>query len=234
MTKVAIMQPTYLPWAGYFGLLNLVDLFIILDDVQFDKRSWQQRNRIKSSSGELFLTVPVKSKGKFYQKINEVKIDTEREFEKAHLKSILLSYNKSKYSSLFNPVVEEIFGKKHKSLLNLNLALIKTIKKLLNIKTDLIFSSDLKQVGSKADLLCNLCEQVEAKNYIAPPGSKMYITETDIFERKNIKINYFDFKHPIYNQLYGDFIPYLSCIDLIYNCGEKSKQIIQKSSSIED
>ncbi len=233
MTKVAIMQPTYLPWSGYFGLLNFVDLFIILDDVQFDKRSWQQRNRIKSSSGELFLTVPVISKGKFSQKINEVKIDKERRFEKVHLKSILLSYSKSKYSGWFSPIIEEIFRQKYTSLLNLNTEFIKSINKLLKINTEIIFSSDLKQTGNKAELLCDLCEQVKAKSYISPPGSKNYIMGTDIFEKKNIEINYFDFKHPVYNQLYGNFIPYLSCIDLIYNCGDKSKQIIEKSSNIE-
>ena len=233
MNSVAIMQPTYLPWSGYFGLIDNVDIFVLLDNVQFAKRSWQQRNQIKTPNGSAWLTVPVASRGKREQTIQNVLIQKDNNFSHKHKKSLEINYSKSKY---FNSESQEIFrliNSDEQYLSELNINLIKYFCERLKIKTKIIRAKDLPSKGSKADLLCSICQELNADNYISPPGSKDYLKESDSFEKAKIALNYFSYKHPIYNQLWGEFIPYMSIIDMLFNCGEESIDLIKMNSGIE-
>ena len=151
--RVAIMQPTYLPWSGYFGLFNYVDFFVFLDSVQFERRSWQQRNKIKSSSGSFFLSIPVISKGLREQKIKDIKIDKESKFFEKHIKSITQNYKRTLY---FEEYSNEIFHKilnNNGNLCDLNIQLILTINNFLGIKTETCRSSQLKITGKMNSFL---------------------------------------------------------------------------------
>lgn len=221
--RVAIMQPTYLPWIGYFSLMKSVDVFIILDSVQFSKRSWQQRNQIKTQSGSKWLTVPVISKGKREQLISEVKIDySSNKFPDSHINIIQQNYKKSKFFSSHSQALFNILRKKHKNLSSLSIDLILLIRELLDIKTTIKYSSDFVTEGSKDELLVELCEHVEATEYISPPGSKVYLDNSDLFFKKNISVKYFNYIHPEYKQINGDFLSYMSVIDLLFNCGTEN------------
>lgn len=227
MRTAAIMQPTYLPWAGYFDLIAQSDVFVFLDSVQFDKRSWQQRNRIKTPDGELLLTVPVLSKGRLDQKICEVQIEQTAGFEEKHIRTIEHYYRKA---PLFNKYMEEftaILRKKHHYLADLNIELIKWLCAAIGIQTELVSSSSLDVRGSKVELLVATCQAVGANRYLSPAGSKAYIEENNIFSEQNIELKYQVFQHPVYSQLYGNFIPYLSVIDLLFNEGARSLEIIR-------
>lgn len=227
MKTAVIIQPTYFPWIGYFDLMDQSDYFVFLDSVQFEKRSWQQRNRIKTSAGELQLSVPVLTKGRFQQKISEVKIDHTRSFYKKHIKSIKFNYAKATFYNRYINGLESILCQKHTYLADLNIELIKWIKAQLRIKTQLLRSSQLNVQGKKAELLVNICKVLDVQTYLSSIGSKSYIQEGILFSDNNIKLRYHDFKHPTYHQLYGKFIPYLSTIDLVFNEGEKSLEIIR-------
>ena len=231
MKTASIMQPTYLPWLGYFDLTNRSDIFVFLDTVQLDKRSWQQRNRIKTPNCELMLTVPVLTKGRFNQEIRDVEIDISQRFEKKHFNSIQLNYKNSKYYKLYIGELEEIFFSKISRLANLNIKLIKWISSKIGIKTKFISSSELDVSGSKTELLINICLKINANHYLSPIGSKSYIEKNNLFTNSGIQLSYQDYQHPTYNQLFGDFIPYLSVIDLLFNEGEKSLEIIKSGSS---
>ena len=226
------MQPTYLPWIGYFGLINSVDLFVFLNSVQFDKRSWQQRNKIKSPKGSLYLTVPVLSKGFSKQIIKDVKIEQNQEFYKKHINSIKHNYNKSPYYNEFSKKIFELMSNENEYLCDLNIKMIKLICEFLSIKTKTVISSNLKSSGNKSELLSSICLEIGATEYISPLGSKNYLNETDIFQKKNISLKFFYFKHPIYSQLFNKFESNLSVLDLLMNCGNKSLDIIKFSSSI--
>lgn len=228
MTRVAIMQPTYLPWAGYFGLIQSVDLFILLDSVQFTKRSWQQRNQIKTANGPLWLTVPVLSKGKRDQLISEVEIDYGQDFPRSHQKTLEMNYKNSLYFDSFGPGLVATLGGNDKYLSELTTKSIKWIRDALGIKTPIRLASEFATTGVKADLLASLCEQVGATEYISPPGSKVYLDESDAFVKRGIPISYFVFKHPEYPQRFGDFSPYMSVVDLLFNCGPASSSIIEE------
>lgn len=223
--KVAIMQPTYLPWVGYFALMKSVDIFIILDSVQFSKRSWQQRNQIKTESGPKWLTVPVISKGKMEQLITDVQIDHSNKFPENHINMIKQNYKKSKFFNNYSEDLFNILRKKHKNLSSLSIDLILLIRELLGIKTTIKYSSDFSTKGSKDELLAELCEHVGATEYISPPGSKVYLDKSVSFVRRNISVTYFDYKHIEYNQLHGGFAEYMSAIDLLFNYGPQSRNI---------
>lgn len=221
------MQPTYLPWSGYFGLMLSVDLFIILDSVQFTRRSWQQRNKIKTANGPLWLTVPVLSKGLRDQLIHEVEIDQNSNFGYTHTKSLEINYKKAKYYNEFSPLVIPNISKHQSYLSDLTIDLIMAIKQILGINTPIMRSSQLNGIGSKGTLLASLCSQVGANEYVSPPGSQEYLNESDAFEKMGIPVRYFTYTHPEYPQLFGEFLPYMSCIDLVFNCGKESLSVIK-------
>jgi hypothetical protein len=230
--KVAIMQPTYLPWSGYFALIHSVDLFVYLDNVQFEKRSWQQRNQIKTANGVQLLTVPVLSKGMMDQKINQTKLDLTSKFSDKHIKSITLNYKKAPF---YNYVEEKLFNAMRTntdSLVGLNLEIIHALNDLLGISTKTIKSSSINCIGRKADLLASICIEVGATEYISVNGSKNYLDNSKAFDAIDIPVKYFNFKHPKHKQLFDGFIENMSVIDILMNCGEKSLGLIKAESSI--
>ncbi|MBN1431638.1 MAG: WbqC family protein [Methanomicrobiaceae archaeon] len=219
MTSVAIMQPTYLPWMGYFGMIDSVDVFVFYDDVQFVQRSWQRRNKIKTANGWTWLTVPVIEC--FGQNINEVRVNNDINWSEKHWKSIVHSYKKAPYFEEFSPEFGEYYNSEHKMLLDVNLTFIKAVCRRLGIKTELILSSELGVDGSKTDRLINVLKKVGADRYISSPASGCYM-ENDKFFNNNIDLFWYEFSHPQYNQLYGEFIPYMSVIDLLFNEGAEN------------
>jgi len=228
MTSVAIMQPTYLPWIGYFGMIDQVDIFIIFDSVQFSKRSWQQRNQIKTASGPMWLTVPVASKGKHGQLINEVEIDIIRNYHTAHIASLKNNYSKAPYFSEYSPELFFLLEKRHVSISELTTELIVWFCKMLCIKTTIKYSSQMVNTGTKANLLAMLCEQVDATEYVSALGSREYLEDSDAFDKRSIPIKYNEYNHPEYPQLFGKFVPYMSIIDLLFNLGPESLSVIRQ------
>ena len=233
--RIAIVQPHYLPWYGYFGLIENVDIFVILNDVQFEKRSWQNRNYIKSGNKKLLLTVDVKSKNKFKQSITDVEINNFPETTKKHLRAIELNYKKAKYFNKYYPDLRTIYLKDHIKLTDLNEDLIKKISNLLGIKTKIINSSSLhlKTEELKKDLyLFRICEKLSAQTIINPQGSEIYMNKSKIFLDQNIKVKYYKMNNFTYLQGNEDFISKLSILDILFNEGKESMGIINKNFSI--
>lgn len=227
--KAAIMQPTYLPWIGYFDLMDQVDIFVFLDDVQFSKQSWQQRNRIKTPNGPMWLTVPVFSKGVRTEDktIMEIYISDNKFWEK-HAKAIKINYSKAEFLEHYFDGLVNIISKNTTKLVDLNVELIKYIKDLLSIKTQLVRSSELNVKGVRSEKLAKICEKLGVKTYISPIGSIKYLLEElEEFKARNINVLFHNYEHPFYKQLYGDFLPYMSVIDLIFNEGRDSIRIIR-------
>lgn len=230
--KIAINQPTYLPWLGYFDLIDQVDLFVILDNVQFEKQSWQQRNRIKTASGLQWLTVPVKFRGRFGQLISDVEI-RDQEFWRNHLRAIELAYRRSAYFEKYFPSLKTLLEElSARSLLELNLGLLRWLLNCLDIRTPLVSASSLGQNGRRTELLANICKAVGATEYISPIGSAAYLlSEQSILTELGIEIQFQNYEHPIYKQLFPPFQPYASVVDLLFNEGEEALQVIRSGRS---
>ena len=229
---VAIMQPTYLPWIGYFGMMQSVDLFILLDSVQFSRRSWQQRNQIKTMGGPAWLTVPVLSKGKRDQLITKIEIDQSRDFLQSHQKTLELNYKKAPHFAAYMPQLLSALGGENHNLLDLTIDVIICLRDALGIKTPILRSSELEADGTNAELLVSICEEVGATHYISPPGSKDYLEKSDAFSRRGIPLHYFNFTHPEYPQQFNDFVSHMSVIDLLFNCGSGSLQLIEEGCEV--
>ena len=230
--KIAIMQPTYLPWIGYFALMDAVDEFVLLDDVQFARKSWQQRNRIKDRGDITMLTVPVRRTGRLDSKISEIEIDWSADFAGRHCKSIELAYEKAPSWTKYSGGLLAAITTLEPLLVNYDIALIERIRGDLGIKTPLVRSSSLPIDGKREDRLISICRQLEACVYISPTGSSDYLSESDAFQRVGIKLLYNDYRHPTYPQLHGKFVTHLSAIDILLNCGEKSLEIIRRGVNL--
>jgi hypothetical protein len=226
---LGISQPTFLPWAGYFGLLNIVDEFVFLDNIQFSKRSWQQRNKIKINNQFFFLTVPVISKNKYYQKINEVLIDKKSNFIESHKKNIEFNYKKARYFDNYVNQIFNIYDIKHDKLVDLNIDFIKTICSLLNIKFLFTRSNDLQLKSSKEKLIVDICKLKRCKTYVSTSGSKDYLKNSDEFVKNFISLKYYEFKNIQYRQLGDNYIENLSIIDLLFNLGPNTLEYIKKN-----
>ena len=220
--KVAILQSNYIPWKGYFDIINYVDEFIIYDDVQFTKRDWRNRNLIKSRQGLIWLTIPVNTKGKQTQKINNTEISNSFWREK-HWRAIKTNYSKAPYFSFYAPLFEEAYlNTDFKYLSNVNYHFIQIINKCLGIKTKISLSDQYNLEGNKTEKLISICKQVDASQYLTGTSAKNYL-ETDLFKQENIEVSWMDyFGYPEYRQSYPPFVHELSIIDLIFNEGENA------------
>jgi WbqC-like protein family len=226
--RVAIAQPTYLPWLGYFDLIDQVDAFVVLDNVQFEKQSWQQRNRIKTPSGLQWLTVPVVFRGRFGQLINQVEI-RDHEFWRNHLRAIELNYRRAPFfENYFPELTQRLQSAAGAQLADMNVRLIEWFMSILEIRTPLFFSSQLDQVGKRTELLANICSHLGATQYISPIGSAAYLLEEiDLLQCRSIEVFFHNYEHPQYQQRFPPFIPYASILDLIFNEGGRSPEIVR-------
>lgn len=226
--KCAIMQPTYLPWAGYFSMINEVDCFVFFDDVQFARRSWQQRNRINFKNTEKWLTIPVKKTGLRNQLINQVEI-LDTSWKQGHLEMLKQAY---KDSNFFEEVIklfsEGIIDMQSNKLVDYNINFIETILKYLEIETKLLRSSEISIYGKKSEYLLGICEELGASVYLSAPGSIDYIENEGYFKKSNIELSVFEFKQ--YPYANSNYIPYLSILDMVANIGIKETSIYLKNS----
>jgi hypothetical protein len=228
MTLCCVMQPTYLPWIGYFDLIDQSDSFIFLDNVQFEKQSWQQRNRIRTHKGLEWLTVPIFIKGRSVQLIKDVEIVLSDKFYLKHLRKIEINYRQAPYFKKYYPEFREILLDHAPILHELNIKLIEWLSYVMGINAKFIVSSALSGQGKRSAILVDLCKKMEADNYLSTAGSRGYlIADYQMFSDAAIKVWLHNYEHPEYRQLYSSFIPYASVIDLLFNEGERSLEIIR-------
>ncbi len=219
----AIMQPTYLPWIGYFDLMDEADVFVILDSAQFVKCSWQHRNRVKMQNKWGWLSVPIIRNS--FQRIDAACIDNTHGWMEKHWKTAKQYYRKARYWK-DSPLLE-IYSRKWEYIVDLNLEIISWLADEFKIDTKILRASALPVSGSKVDLLIDICQYLHADTYLSPAGSAIYIEEDNRFEDEGIILRYQDYQHPVYRQLYGDFISHMAAIDLLFNEGPNSSKIIR-------
>jgi WbqC-like protein family len=227
--RISITQPTYLPWLGYFDLIDQADTFVVLDTVQFEKQSWQQRNRIKTPTGLLWLTVPVVFRGLLGQKILEVEI-READFWRKHLRGIEINYGRAPFLDEYFPRVSRILQDcgSGTRLVDLNLRLLGWFMEVLGIRTPVLRASELGQPGKRTELLANICRHLGATQYVSPLGSAVYLLdEMSYFRDCGVEVVFQNYAHPEYAQLFPPFLSHASTLDLVLNEGGRSLEIIR-------
>lgn len=230
--KCVILQPSYIPWRGYFHQIYKADIFVFYDDVQYDKNGWRNRNQIKTSQGLQWLTIPVHTKGSVSEKIpiNRIEISWEKPWNQSHWKAIQFAYRKAPFFSKYEEFISKFFERHPKYLSDFTIETTIEISRILGIEhTRFIKSSDLESIaGEKTDRLISILETVGADHYISGPSAKDYI-EDEKFDHAGIRLEYMKYDYPEYDQLYPPYDPYVSIIDLLFMVGEQSmNKIIQK------
>lgn len=217
--KVAIVQSNYIPWKGYFDLIHMVDEFILFDDMQYTRRDWRNRNKIKTAAGVTWLTIPVEVKGKYFQKINETVI-SDPSWKQLHWQSIRHNYARAKYFRRYSDLFEDTYLGTNETLLSkINYRFIKILCNLLNINTKISWSMDYDLVDGKTERLVSMCQQAGATEYLSGPAASGYIDE-QAFEAAGIKLTFMNYSgYAEYNQLHAPFEHSVSIIDLVLNEG---------------
>lgn len=220
--KVAILQSNYIPWKGYFDIINSVDEFVLYDDVQFTRRDWRNRNQIKTSNGLLWLTIPVDVKGKYAQKINETVI-TDSDWPKKHWKTISYNYAKAKYFKEYKDFFEDLYMNCKESFLSqVNFRFIMGVNSLLQIKTKITKSGEFELPDGRSEKLLAICKKLKADEYLSGPSAENYL-DVKLFLREDIKVSWMNYSgYPEYVQLYPPFEHAVSIIDLIFNAGPEA------------
>ncbi len=203
------------------------DALVLLDNVQFSRMSFTHRNRIKGSQGKsIWLTVPVYKKGKFYQNINQVKINRTVKWQTKHFRTLVMNYANSPFFHYYEEPLKVIYSREWENLTDLNIALLKFVMGSLKVKTETYTASQMNVTGKKTDLLVSIVKALNGDVYISGAGGKNYIDE-EKFRKEGISIHYYQYGSFVYPQLWGKFIPNLSVLDLLFNCGMESRNMIE-------
>lgn len=230
---ISIHQPAYLPWLGYFHKIALSDVFVFFETTQFEKNSFINRNKIKTSNGPIWLTVPVKLENHLEKKINKIPL-ANKIWQDNHWKSIEYNYKKSKYWDVYSSQLRELYQKEYLNIADLCYDQLVLIMNWLQIKTKIIRSADLRNYESKKQqVVLDICLDLKADLYISGKLGKNYLEEKK-FEERGIKVFFQDYQHPQYQQLWGIFTPYLGIIDLLFNEGLQSLEIIFKENVLKN
>jgi hypothetical protein len=223
--RVAIHQPEYLGYLGFYNKMMNADAWIYLDNVQLAKRDFMRRNRIAGQHGELMLSVPIQTKGRYYQLIQDVEIDNTQDWRASHWKSIQQSYGRAPHFHAYAPEYAAIYQQSWDKLVDLNIRLIETTARLLGIERPKFRASELAVTGKSSQLLADLTLAGGGDSYLSGPMGRDYLDET-LFHQRGLQVVYNDFTHPTYSQGPHEFVPYLAAIDLLFNCGPASLETI--------
>jgi hypothetical protein len=237
---ITIHQPQYLPWHGYFDKIDQSDIFVILDDVQFKKNEWQNRNRIKTSQAWQWITVPILHS--FPEDIKNIRIDNKSDWKRKHLNTLITNYSKARFFKDYITFFKDIIYNQNQGwnyLVDLNIEIIYYLLDVLGVKREIMLSSSL-QLNEKpthpyrtrledesSERLINICKLIGGDTYLSGQGGQNYMN-VKRFHEEGINVVFQDFKLTPYNQLFGDFIPNLSVIDLLFNHGKESMDIIRR------
>ena len=211
---VTIHQPDFLPWLRFFSRWKESDVYIVFDNVQFVRRGWHHRDKIKTAHGVKWLTVPVKKKSRYYQKINEVEIDYHESWQQSHFGIVKAAYSKAKSFDLVFDALTNIYSKNHCFLIDLNMDFLKFCAAQLGIDTPVLKASSYSVMGTKSEKLLGLVNAVGGSVYLTGTGSRDYLDEK-IFLDAGVEVKWQEYESPIYPQLHGEFEKMLSVLDYL-------------------
>ena len=231
--NVVILQPSYIPWRGYFDQIDRADTFIFYDGVQYDKHGWRNRNQIKTAQGKKWLTIPVHSHGVTEGiPIKEVRIDWNKSWAEKHFRSLMFSYTKTPHFSQYRPLLESFYARQDEFLADFTIDLTIALARELGIRhTEFIRSSSIPGIdGRRTDRLIQILQYVGAKHYISGPAARDYVEE-DKFKTAGISLEYMQYNYPEYPQLYPPYDPYITILDLMFMVGKEALSYIRSDSA---
>lgn len=233
---VTVIQPSYIPWRGYFDLIRRADTFVFYDDVQYDKHGWRNRNRIKTANGPLWLTIPVLTKGALSRQalIKDIEIDDRSDWRQKHLQSIRHAYHRAPFFEATFQFLSDAYARRQSSLLSdFTVDLTKDISRRLGLRAEFVRSSTLGVSGERMDRLIGTLAATGATRYISGPSARAYIDERR-FGDAGIALEYIDYRYEPYPQLHGEFDPNVSIVDLLMMTGPDAAHHVVPAGAFEN
>ncbi len=224
--RVTIHQPHFLPWLGYLDKIDRADLFVVLDTVQFKKNEWQNRNKVRTSQGWQWLTVPVRHN--FGQTLNQVGINQDAEWRAKHLRAVNLHYGRAPYLDQYLDGLREIYQRSWERLADLNLAVIRWLLKAFGMSTPIQLASEMHLRQEPTDRLIDICRAVGATHYLAGAGAHAYM-DVPRFQESGVMLEVQEFKHPVYRQCYEPFFPGMAALDVLLTCGGEALKSLRST-----
>lgn len=227
MNKIAIVQSNYIPWKGYFDLINVVDYFVLYDDVQYTRRDWRNRNKIKTASGLKWLTIPVESKNHYLSKINEITI-ADDSWPSSHWNTIVHHYVKAPFFQQYRELFEDLYlNCQERHLSQINYRFIKAINEMMGLKTQILRSDQFALPEGKSERLLSICKALKADEYISGPAAVEYL-DVDLFATEKVRVRWMDYSgYSEYPQMYPPFEHGVSIIDMIFNTGPAASHYLK-------
>jgi hypothetical protein len=222
---IAVLQPGYLPWLGFFDQMQRADIFVLYDDVQYDKHSWRNRNRIKTPMGAQWLTVPVRHSGLNWPALDQVRIDNGQPWARKHITFLKQTYSRAPYVKAYLPALERVLSQPWGRLLDLDVAIIELLADWLDVRTPVVLASSLGVGGERSARLLGICAHFGATRYLSGDAARDYLDQ-GAFARAGVDIVWQQYAHPVYSQLHGAFVSHLSAIDALLNCGEDAATLL--------
>jgi hypothetical protein len=222
-------QPVYLPWLGLLHKIALADAFVSFDDVQYQDRDWNNRNRIKTAAGPLWLTVPVFNKNHYDLKLTEVVIRNDVPWRRKHFKAIQLAYGSAPYAKRYLPYFEELYRREWERLTDLNEDILKFLLAELGIRVHFSRLSEMGLASKKSELVLEMCTRMKAVLYIFGAQGRDY-ADVAAFQEADVKVVFQDYVHPTYAQVHGFFVSHLSGVDLLFNHGSDALEILMSGN----
>ena len=228
---VVVLQPGYLPWLGFFDQMRRADVFVYYDDVQYDTHGWRNRNRIKTQQGPLWLTVPVRHAGLGKPRILDVEIDGRTNWARKHVVSIRQAYAAAPFVKTYVPALEDLLMRPWERLVDLDIAVAALMAQWFGLTTRVERASTTGVAGGQSERLVNLCRHFGATAYLSGSAARDYLDVT-LFDAQGVTVEWQDFTHPVYPQQHGAFVPYLSALDLILNCGTDARHVLEGDAAL--
>ncbi|MEO7134074.1 MAG: WbqC family protein [Vicinamibacterales bacterium] len=229
MKTLVVLQPGYLPWLGFFDQMRRADVFVYYDDVQYDKHGWRNRNRVKGPDGPQWLTVPVRNHGLGRPRIMDAAIDARAPWARKHLATLRQLYAKAPHVKRYLPELEEALMRPWERIVDLDLTVVALMAKWLGLAPAVSCSSELQIDGEQSIRLLRICQHFGATRYLSGSAARDYL-DVALFAQHGVEVAWQDYRHPEYPQQHGGFVPYLSAIDLLLNCGDDSRAILESGN----
>lgn len=225
--NVVILQPSYIPWRGYFHQIQKADLFIFYDDVQYDKNGWRNRNRVKTSNGSRWITIPVYSKGVLSKNIliKDIRINWSRDWPRNHWEILQQNYASAPFFQDYAPLLQCFYQRRDELLADIVIELTIALAHELGLETKFMRSSSLSTQGAKTDKLLEILNQVGTTHYISGPSARGYLEERKLLEA-GISLEYMVYEYPEYEQLFPPYDPQVSILDLLFMTGPEASSYI--------
>jgi hypothetical protein len=223
-------QPVYLPWLGLFHKIALADTFVSFNRVQYLPKDWNNRNRVRTATGPVWLTVPVHKQGHREKPLDEIEIDNRKPWQRKHWRTLEMSYGKAPHYAAYRDFFASVYAREWTHLAELNDHMLRWFLDTLGIVVDFAFASDHDFKGAKSDLVLDMCKTLGADRFIFGAHGRDY-ADVDSFTAAGIEVVFQDYRHPVYEQFQGGFEPYMSVVDLLFNCGPDSLEIIMSGQS---